>query len=231
MAINRGQLRTLIHQRCDIENSSFETDTETDYHINFAVAATHDYLIATFGSKYNTKGGNLATVAGTATYDLPDDFYRPVSIGLGVEDFYVPLNSFDDADVLLTTLSESWGIGNMPEYTITTGDENNWGIYFNPPPDAIHDILLRYHPIPPEYTLDADAVDFPLTIIDLIIVEASLRIKDKEEREVSRLMQERAKIEDRIKDWASPVDRINPHGTIDVSNRTGSFDWRHKRMF
>ncbi len=236
MPITREELRNLIHQRCDIENSGFETDAETNHHINFAVSVVHDYLITTFENSYAVKSILITTVAGTSGYDLGSDFHRPISISMEIDGFYVPLNRFEDADVILVSTPESWGIGNMPEYTLvdtsfSTATYNNWGIQFNPPPDSVKNVLVKYHQTAPEFDNDTDEIFYQRNVIDLIIIEACLRIKDKEEREVTRLMQERSKIEERIKDWASPIDRLNPHGTIDIYNRTGWFDWRHKRLF
>lgn len=70
MAYRRVQLKNIIRQRCDLENTTFETETELDQHINDAAAVLHDLLISCAGENYAIATTTVTTAAGTKTTRL-----------------------------------------------------------------------------------------------------------------------------------------------------------------
>ena len=233
MAYTRAQGRSLIQQRCDIENATHQQNSEFNNHINDAARYVHDFLISTYGSRYSIAFEGFDTVADQSTYDLATlsspitDVYRIVQVRLNIDDISYPLGS-TNLDGPRYTSSQSWGPGFLPEFMPILQADSTTGILFYPTPDAAHSIQLRYHPIAPEYTSDSDLITMPHT--DLLIIEACIRAKDKEERDASRFMQERNLIQKRIEDWASPIDQANPHVTQQAP-KGGRALWRRERLF
>lgn len=239
MAYTRAQVRSLVQQRCDIENATHQQNSEFNNHLNDAARYVHDFLISTYGNRYALKTEQFLTTAGVSDYHLEtvtgvvtgnliNDCYRVASVKLRVDDIDYPLGSYEDMDGPRYNSSQSWGPGYLPEYLVHYDLDSTSDIIFSPKPDAAYTILLQYHPVAPEYTSDSAVVSLPHT--DLLIIEACIRAKDKEERDASRFMQERALIEKRIEDRASPVDHANPPQTIRAAGG-GRAIWRRERVF
>ena len=231
MAYTRAQVATLIRQRCDIENTTAQVDSEISNHIQDAANYVHDFLIGTYKDKYAVGTDFFVTVPGQALYtpsNVIGDLYIPLSVRLQFDGESFPLDTFSDLDRVTRTAGTSWGAGYMPQYRFQRSIDNDYDIIFDPPPDAAHTVTLRYHTTAPEYTLDNDPVNIPHT--DLLIAEACIRVKTKEERDASLFINERAAIQKRIEDWVGNVDNGNTMQTIVVPRRRQSGS-RRGRLF
>ncbi len=242
MAYTRAQVRDKIRQQCDLENVTTQTDTELNEHINDAASDVHAFLIATLGARYAYAASTMSTIAGQSLYVLgtgsspliADDFHRLIAVKLRVDGISYPLGSFEIEDTATyggaagTGTGHSWGPGNMPRYAIEQQRDGSFRLLFEPPPDAINTVEIIYHPGPPTWISDALEVGIPW--LELLIVEACIRVKRKEERDASNFERERAIIQKRVEDWASPVDRANPPRTIRAPGRFSPL-WRRGRWF
>ena len=220
MAYTRAQIRTLIQQRCDIENTTAQVTSELNNHINDAAAYTHDFLIGTLGERYAVGTDGFLTTAGVSEYNLSSstaDFYRLLGFRLAFDDESFPLDAYSDLDSVLRTSATSWGIGYLPRYRLQQGADGVYKVTFDPPPDAIHTVTVRYHTTPPTYTSDSDTVAIPYP--DLLIAEACMRVKLKEERDGSAFERERAMIQKRIEDWVGSLDSSNVSQTLVIPRR------------
>jgi hypothetical protein len=207
MAYTLGQLVTLVRQRCDLENTTAQQDAEIKNHLNDAVSVVHDYLIATLKERYAVKSAIFNTVAGSRTYSLTasiPDIYRPVAVRVPFDNLSLPLDSFNPIDRIKVSTGLSWGPGALPRYAWVQNPDSTWVIEFDPPPDTIVTITLQYHPTAPTFTGNSTPVTIPYP--DLVVVEAALRMKDKEDRDPQRLMAERELIKKRIEDWVGSLD-------------------------
>jgi hypothetical protein len=246
MAYTRAQIRDLIRQRCDLENTTAQTDTEINMLINDSARYVHDFLIGAYGERYAMTAYPLTTVAGVSLYAIgsrvipvaADKFYRPIALKLRIDGISYPLTSYETAgsttmaDLSGAGTSMSWGLGSLPRYNLSIVEDDYWYLYFDPAPDTVHTVEIFYHPTAPQYTADSGSggvVYLPHT--DLLVVEAAIRMKTKEERDASSLKEERALIQKRIEDWTSPVDTANPMQTLRASNRSSRAIWRRERMF
>lgn len=214
MAYTVAQVKTLIRRRCDIENSTQQLDAELLQHINDAAAYVHDFLIATWGSSYSVTSGSISTVAGTSSYSLAalTDFYLPFAVKATIDNFEYPLASFSLVDSVTRTQAESWGAGYLPRYALAINANGSRNLIFDPAPDTVVSVAILYHPVAPTYTLDADVINLPF--IDLLVMEACIRVKDKEERDAARFMTERQLIQKRIEDWVGSLDMGEPKMTL-----------------
>lgn len=231
MAYTRAQIRTLIQQRCDIENTTAQGTAELNNHINDAAAYVHDFLIGTLGDKYGVATDGFITTSGTATYDLSlaiGDLYIPLAFRLSFDDESFPLDAYSDMDRILRPTATSWGPSALPQYRVTRSAENEYEVTFDPAPAAVHTVTVRYHTIAPEYVADGQLVGIPHH--DLLIAEACIRVKQKEERDASSFKEERAMIQKRIEDWVGAVDMGNVPQTLVIPRRR-SYVGRRGRIF
>jgi hypothetical protein len=91
-----SDLRTLVRQRADQENSQFVTDEELRQYINRGYAELYDLLVTNATSEdYFLNSSTVTLVSGTQTYDLPADFYklRGVDLNMGSDTF--PLRRYN----------------------------------------------------------------------------------------------------------------------------------------
>lgn len=215
MAYTRAQVATLIRQRCDIENTTAQVDSEINNHINDAAAYVHDFLIGTLGERYAVAVDGFPTIAGAEQYSLTSfagDFYRLLSMRLEIDDESFPLESFSELDTVLRLSGQPWGSGYLPRYRVQQDIDGIYKVSFDPPPDAVHTIGFRYHTTAPTYSSDAAVVAIPN--VDLLITEACIRVKMKEERDASLFLNERAAIQKRIEDWVGSIDNGNVRQTL-----------------
>lgn len=239
MTYTRLQIRDLIKQRCDIEGTTAQQDAEINNHINDAVAYTHDFLIATMGESYAYNTYALGTTANVAFIKAADptdllviypDIYRPVRVGVVFDNIEYPLASYSDSEIVADQAANSWGPGYLPRYKWVFGADGIIRIWFNPKPDATNIVVnIGFHTNPPVYTGDSQTIRVPFP--DLLIIEACIRVKDKEERDSARFMQERQLIQKRIEDWAGTLDLGNPMRTQMARSRYSRAVWRRDRIF
>lgn len=236
MVYTLAQIRTLVKRRCDIENSSAQVDSELTQHVNDAAAYVHDFLIATLGEQYAAESTVFTVLANTDSIASPASpspfaglFYRPFALRISFDDIEYPLSTFTVMDHVQTTVAGSWGPGYLPQYRYVQGGlDGSIKIFVSPPPDRDTDLTLHFHPPAPVYTADADEVWLPYP--DLLVIEACIRVKDKEERDSSRFMGEREMIKKRIEDWVGSIDQGNPPGTL-LAPRGQRASWRRQRLF
>jgi hypothetical protein len=235
MTYTRGQVRDLIRQRCDMERTTVQVNAELNNHINDAAAVSHDFLIATYGANYAAASDTVPTVVGVAAYELnPNssppiaDFYRPISFRLVYDDESWPLEAYSAIDRVTRTAGTSWGVGALPRYMVTQSAAGVYSVEFDPPPDAVTNVVVKYHTTAPVYTSDADVVGIPHP--DLLIMEACIRVQDKAKRDNSRFMQERDAIQRRIESWVGTIDTSTPPQTLRIP-RTRRFGGRGRRLF
>lgn len=75
--VSLSEIRLLAQQRADMENSQFITADEWRRMINRAYAELYDLIVTSANSEdYFLTSGTISLVSGTATYDLPTDFYK-----------------------------------------------------------------------------------------------------------------------------------------------------------
>lgn len=217
MAYQRIQFKQIIRQRCDLENTTFETEVELDRLINDCVVELHDLLISCAGSNYSKATGSITTTVGVADYQIAAaDFYRPIRISTSFDSFDYPLHRFETEGVISNSSSNSWGPDILPRYSMYLDSASVWHISFNPPPDRITTVNLTYHTTPPVYVNDTDVISIPYAAA-YIPLAAALVIKDKEDRDSLTVERKLESVRKKIEDWGATFDRAQPFQTIDVT--------------
>lgn len=216
MAITLLELRTRTRQRSDMEKSKFVKDSELNGYINNSIAELWDLLLEAYGSDYGISATpyTFSTVNGTDMYDLPDDFYdlAGVDVKLYGSDWST-VNKFNFNERNRYKNLGSWTVLGLPSirYRIV-GDK----IMFSPIPDSTADIRIWYRPVASVLVDDADELNDLNAYQEYVITDAAIKCLQKEESDVTVLMQQKMALRQRIVDKAANRDASKPNSVTDI---------------
>lgn len=226
MAYTLAQLRTLVLQRADMENTTFITNTsvstELSQYIRDSAASLHDKLIALLGADFDWGIDSIATVAGTDTYALDSAFYRLIRVDLIDGDYAHPLERWNRAEGVRDTAQRSWTGEVRPRYALLYTRGGSASILFTPKPDAVHSLEVWHHNKPPALAADADSTGHDHD--EWIILDAAIKCRAKEESDTTTLERMRDAYEARLVAWARQPDQYKPANIIDA-RLTENDDW------
>lgn len=228
MTITLAELRLQARQRADMENSEFIKDSELTSYINNSIAELHDILCEAYGADYFVKStSEQQTVVGQAAYDLPDDFYelRGVDIRLNGQDWinvkrfnFNERNRFSGFNVWDTT-----GLSNV-RYRLVGGQ-----IQFNPTPDQTADFIIWYTPVATKLVDDSDTLDDFNAYSEYVIVDAAIKMLQKEESDVTVLVIQKQALEKRIRDKSQNRDAGEADTVSDIYSENDDYYFRRSR--
>jgi hypothetical protein len=214
------QLRTGARQLADQENSGFISDSELTSYINYGCRKLYDLLVGAFGEQYYMTSDTIATVAGTQDYDLPDDFYQLVGVELQLSaQEYLTLRPFGFT---------KRNYYSFPGRYLISGDENlryalvGQKIRFVPIPNSVKTIRLDYVPAFTLLSADADTFDGINGWEDYVMIDAAIKMKQKEESDVNVLMAMKQEIEAKIQGLKNKRDQSFPK-TVQDTRRVNNY--------
>lgn len=224
MTITLAELRTQARQRSDMESSQFVGDPELNSYINNSIAELHDILCEAYGSEYFVISTTGSTVQDQAEYDLPVDFYelKGVDLRVGDQDWsnvrpfnFNERNRFADFNVW-----DFAGITNVRYRLI--GNK----ILFTPTPDRETEYQIWYVPIATKLVDDSDTLDDFNAYSEYVIVDAAIKMLQKEESDVTVLFAQKQALEKRIRDKSQNRDAANSGSISDIYADADDFWWR-----
>lgn len=195
MSITLAQLKSQARDRADMTNSQFVSDSELVNYINGSIAELHDLLIAAYDNDYFITEYTFNTVSGTDSYALPNDFYklRGIDSKIGTDQWFTlqpfNFNERNSKNDLVAYLA----YGNNFRYRII-GSE----VVFSPVPQGIYSIKLWYIPVATKLTSDSDTLNDINQFSEYVIVDAAIKMANKEEADVSVLAAQKAELKRRI---------------------------------
>lgn len=187
------QIMDRCRRRADMENSNFISDAELVDLITESFAELYDVLVGAF-QNYFIATDTITLTNGTSLYDLPDDFYKSVTVDLQNGSRYDSLFPFDEAErnsVLQTSSS-------IPNATVR----------------------LRYIPAPPVFELAdvaTDTIDGRAGWETLLVTTVAIFMLQKEESDTSALERRKQAELARITSMAQNRDVTNPGTVTDVT--------------
>lgn len=218
-----SSIKSQCRQRADMENSNFISDSELTNYINNSISELHDLLIQSFGDDYYVESLTFSGVSGQNDYPLPNGtnysgakkFYKlkGVDVRNGSAGQWLNVKRFNfnkrnsDADSMAFNL-----LGNpFMEYRLVGSN-----IKFNRNIDSSMEFQLWYHPVSQVLTLDADEYDDINGYIEYVIIDAAIKMMQKEESDVSVLAAQKAAIINRIVSSAANRDANEPESVTDI---------------
>lgn len=189
------ELRDRALDYADMTDSDFADTDRLNNYVNDGLAKLHDILVDSF-EDYFRKVESITIVAGTETYDLPDDFYK-------VKKCYY-LDSSRRFRVTRFNLDEIDGYRSSP---LTGGSVELWYV-------------------PQFKKLENDDSEIEVALVtgweDFVALHAAVRLGIKEETDVTELKNERADAYANIIKMCEPRDPGTPDCIADVSGRWDS---------
>lgn len=224
MGITLLELKTQARQRADMESSEFVSDSELLNYINSSIAELHDILIQAYGSDYYILSDTFTTTSGEGSYDLPDDFYKLVGVD-------VKLNGQDYANIKKFNFNERnrfsditvWNLAGVPSIRYRlVGDQ----LLFSPIPDTNTLVKLWYIPLSVKLTADDDELNDLNQFSEYVIVDAAIKMLQKEESDVQVLMAQKGALIKRITEVANNRDAGEPESVSDIYSEDDEYYFR-----
>jgi hypothetical protein len=221
--VTLSSLRTQIRQRCDMENSSFVSDSELNSYINASYAELYDLLVSRFEDYFTTT--TTATVtAGNSSFAVPSDFYklRGVDRQIGSSDNYYALLKFNfsERNWRNRRLNRAlFGQSNINYRLI--GDT----VELLPEDHAAGTYRLWYVPAFTTLSSDSDTLDGVNGWEEYIVVDACIKCLEKEESSTTSFERQKQKLEMRIEEMASNRDFDQPERVTDMQQNQFDLDF------
>ena len=218
-------LMSRSRQRADMENNNFVQDSELVSYINAGLAELHDILVQEYGEDYYVQSKDFTTVADTDTYPIESstsgpnitDFYklRGIDAKINGADYFTlqPFN-FNERN-----LFQNWGSWSLLGITNVRYRLVGSNIIFTPKPDGATAVKIWYIPTAAQFSSSTDTSTKWNDIngyAEYVITFAAIRMMQKEESDVSILLNQKAELTKRITDAAANRDADNPLTVTDV---------------
>lgn len=226
MAITLAELREQSRQRADQESSEFVTDSELNNYINNSIAELHDIMIQAYGSEYFLAAPfEFKTVNQQQYYDLPDDFYklRGVDLRLNAQNWFtIKRFNFNERNRF-----DQFGVWDVFGFSSVRYRLMGSQIVFTPVPDNETDVRIWYVPVSTKLVNDTDELNDYNAWAEYVIVDAAIKMMQKEESDVTVLMQQKMDLKRRIEEVANNRDIANPNAVKDIyAENVDYYYWR-----
>jgi hypothetical protein len=226
-----SELRQQSRERADRVNSDFVTDEELNTYINQSYFELYDILVQKFGNEYFVAPPVVAPTTGNASIELPNGqnyagarpFYKLLGLDLqlnsasGSQQGFITLHKFEFIErnrYVYPQLTTNLLGADVPRYRIV-GNE----IQFIPVPQAGQNMRIWYVPRMQVLLQDTDIADGVSGWTEYIIVDAAIKMLQKEESDVSVLAAQKMMLEKRIEEAAENRDIGLPETVSDVRRR------------
>ena len=223
MSTTLQNLRDQARQLADMESNEFVKDSELNTYINFAIAELHDVLIESYGSDYFLESSTFSTQNGTQDYALPTNFYKLRGLDLKI-------NNSDWVNVRPFNFNERNRVedfGNLSLAGLTNIRYRVMGsnLKLTPTPDSNVTCRIWYIPTAVKLVNDSDTLNDINQYSDFVVVTAAMKMKAKEESDVSLLANERERIRQRIQVSSQNRDAAQPESITDIMNDNSDYRW------
>lgn len=217
------ELKTQARDRADMSESNFVSDSELVSYINNSIAELHDLLIAAFNEDYVMEEYEWTADGANFEFDLPDDIYklRGVDVAYGADEWTTVkrfnFNRRNEAQNAFT-----WNMLGLPylEYRLVGSK-----IRFNRVPDANTSLRMFYNPKATQLAVDADEYDDINGFSEYVVVDAAIKMLNKEESDVSVLMAQKEALKQRIQNMAQNRDANEPESVTDIYAEDSDVYW------
>lgn len=212
--ITLAELKEQARQRADQENSEFVSESELTAYINSSLAELHDLLIAAYNEDYVVEEYQW-TATTEASYQLPADFYklRGVDVRNGVNGNWATVKRYNFNRRNEQQNAYVWNMLGLPylEYRLVGSK-----IRFNRTPDSSTQFRIFYYPAAPKLVADTDTYDDVNAYAEYVIVDAAIKMMQKEESDTRMLAAQKVALAERIRAMAASRDANEPASVTDV---------------
>ena len=202
------QLRDRARQRADAENDSgWVSDAELTSYVNESYTWVYELLVKS-GESWFESTQTIATVSGTVTYDLPNDFYATIGVSRVDGSTLRSIPNFMAA--------ERNRYFNMQGGTPIAYRIVGQSIELLPTAGGVHSIQHRYVPTPVNLAFDTDTLDGVMGWEELVILNVAIKMGIKEESNVEPLVLAQQMFLDRLSEMVENRELAESHTIFDV---------------
>jgi len=211
------ELKTQARQRADQVNSTFVSDAELTSYINESATELYDLLVTSYETYYLTSQ-NVTVVSGTDTYALPTTFYKlkgidfnPINPPVGQSAITLMPYNFNERNRFVYT--PAFNIVGLNSFKYSVQGSN---IKFIPVPSQGGTIVIWFIPYLGKMVLDTDTLDGINGWEEYVVVDAAIKMMQKEESDPQALMIQKEALKKRIEQSAPSRDAGFPKRMSDV---------------
>lgn len=210
-------LRTAARERADAVNSTFVSDTELTRYINASAQELYDLLVES-NKDYATTLLSFSVSSPSTSYALPSDFYKLRGLDVSLNGSWVQVYPYDQMER-----------GRYQDLALNRVFANVYYHLFNntleflPQAYAPGSYQLRYVPFMTVMSGDSDTFNGYNGFEEYIIVDAAIKMKDKEETDTKVLEKQKADLRLRIQAMANVRDYADFDRVSDVRSRATIF--------
>jgi hypothetical protein len=209
------ELRTQARQRADKVGSGYILDSELTTYINQSISELYDLLVGAYGNDYYLTSTTFATNNTDTEYNLPSDFYKLAGV-----DLYLNASRFITLKPFMWNERGRYQDGsNWAAIIAIQGPRYHIGgnkITFNPTPPGTFNIKMYYVPYSPKLVADSDAFDGIDGWEEFVVIDAAIKMLQKEETDVTVLALQKKAIIQRINTMAENRDEGHSFRVQDV---------------
>jgi hypothetical protein len=248
--VTLGEFHDRIRHRCDMYDSNFVTDGyELTNIVNDSAGVVYDFLIEAFGDEFffnscittvNAVSTAAATDLGTwiGTISTSDSYpispWKIISVKFKFNNYYYPIKRIGKNQSITDIVNPRVWVPNGVYYIY------HWEyIKFYPNPSSNQTILMDIIPALKNLyyetdTLTSATVSTPLNqhpidkFSDLVVLNAAIKIMNKQERDITALAAEYAELKDHIRKNAPHLDRT-PRCVTDAQKTKDVGIWDYRR--
>jgi len=223
VAITLEEIQLQARQRADMVNSEFISDGELTSYINNSISELYDILCEAYSAEYYVTSEEGTTVTDQADYDLPSDFYELKAVDIKLDNAtWVNVARFNFNERNWRSDTQPWtiaGVANV-RYRLV-GNQ----LKFSPAPDG--GVLYRvwYVPVATKLVNPTDELDDLNAYSEYVIVDAAIKMMQKEESDVSVLLLQKQALEKRIRDKSQNRDAAQAGTISDVTLEASNYWW------
>lgn len=214
------ELKNQSRIRADKVGSGFIQNDELIAYINSSACELYDLLVGAYGNDYFLQSHTFTTVFNQSNYDLPDDFYKMVGLDYLIgPDNALTLKPYQFNERNRYRQGTYWNAisgAAGPRYKI-----NPSTLSLLPIPDGAYNLELWYIPACPKMVEDTDGFDGINGWEEFIIIDAAIKMLQKEESDTSLLEKQKMQIMIRINAMAENRDAGQSFRVTDVNNIDG----------
>lgn len=221
----------MVRQKADIENDGKHIkDDEVDSYINDSIKMLHSLLVDGTDGQLFAKNAGVLTKLGEYSYQLPSDFSQLVSVDINSGSFYQRSNQADPQDYAqLTRRRGRHYFTERNHFLRWSLEQGRAELYVFPEPTNVSDIAVQYVPVAPSLSLDTDNLTWPDFWYQWVVYDSAIQCANKEESVNGPLMQEKEKVERRIRDHIRSM-TVTQLKTIRKQER-GSYPYNWRRGY
>lgn len=221
MATTLLSLKTQSRQRADQEDGYFIADSELTGYINASSSELYDILVGTFSDYYTAE--QLTTIAVDGyQIAIPSDFYKLRGLDRDNGGNWTTLRMFNFEDRNKFNNAFPYTSFASPGVRYRVFGQN---ILIEPRTSAPGDYRLYYIPAYTPMTTDSDTFDGINGWEEYVVVDAAIKMMQKEESDPSVLISQKKALMDRIEAMASNRSAGDPEVITDMQDWSDNSGW------